>query len=116
MKTPSPSRPRPGPKPKMDKAKAAPRPRAQPANDPDAPDTGLIGLLEDIARDETAPAASRTAAARAVLEARGQLGKHQQAPGTGQDARPLVDLSRTELEAELARLRLHFAASLTKKT
>lgn len=72
--------------------------------------SGLISILDAIARDESAPGATRTAAARAVMEAGGLLGKHQRAPGDVGPAVPLGEATRPELEAELTRLRLHFAA------
>ena len=76
----------------------------------------MLSLLEQIARDTDAPAASRAAAARAVLEVQGMLGRHQVAPGEAAASRPLSEASRSELEAELARLRLHFAATSQRKS
>ena len=79
------------------------RGRTQPPQDPRA-------VLASIAGDKTATPTARTAAARTLAEMDGLLGKHQAAPGQGRDAVPVASLSRPELEAELARLRLRFAA------
>jgi hypothetical protein len=90
--------------------------KAQASLNIDASSLSLITLLERIATDEdNVSARDRTAAARAVMEARGELGKHQRAPGDALSQRPLSDLSRPELEAELRRLRLHFAARAPEK-
>jgi hypothetical protein len=72
-------------------------------------------MLERIATDETVSARERTVAARAVMEARGELGKHQRAPGDVLASRPLSEMSRPELEGELSRLRQHFTARLPEK-
>lgn len=84
------------------------RPEGAPSDNAD-PDE-LISVLERMARDPDAPAHARTAAARAVLEARGVLGKHQQAPDGDTAHVPLSQASRAELEQELVRLRRRFAA------
>jgi hypothetical protein len=76
----------------------------------------LITLLEGIATDPDARPADRTAAARTIMEARGHIGRHQVAPGDELAARPLSDLTRPQLEQELARLRQHFAARSQKIT
>ena len=76
----------------------------------------LITLLEGIATDPDARPADRTAAARTIMEARGQIGRHQVAPGDELAARPLSDMTRPQLEQELARLRQHFAARSQKLT
>ena len=95
-------------RPETEGASVSAGPKSSPAD--------LITILEDIARDVDAPGATRTAAARAVLEARGELGKHQRAPGDGTAIKPLSEATRPELESELARLRLHFAAHALAKT
>jgi hypothetical protein len=76
----------------------------------------LITLLEGIATDPDARPADRTAAARTIMEARGHIGRHQVAPGDELAARPLSDMTRPQLEQELARLRQHFAARSQKIT
>lgn len=73
-------------------------------------ETGLISVLEGIASDTDQPAAARTAAARAVLEARGVLGRHAPPPGSELARVPLSDCTRPQLEAELSRLRAAIAA------
>lgn len=77
---------------------------------PDKGGSDLLTTLQQIADDEDAAPQHRIAAARAVMEAKGELGKHQRAPGDGTGTQPLSDATRPELEAELSRLRLHFAA------
>lgn len=72
--------------------------------------TGMLAGLKKIAEDDTAQPQARTAAARAWLEAKGMLGRHQQAPGTGTADLSLSQATRGELEAELAALRLQYAA------
>jgi hypothetical protein len=76
----------------------------------------LITMLELVAADDLAPIRDRTAAARTVLEARGLIGRHQQAPGDELARRPLSDMTRPQLEQELERLRQHFAARAEKIT
>ena len=60
--------------------------------------------LERLLSDPTAPAAARSTAARTLAEMDGLIGRHQQAPDRTRDT-PIESLSRTELEAELGRLR-----------
>jgi hypothetical protein len=74
----------------------------------------LLTMLEGLASDGSAPARDRMVAARTILELRGQLGKHQRAPGDDLARRPLAGMTRPELEQELERLRQHFAARRPK--
>ena len=60
--------------------------------------------LERILADPTAPPAARSTAARTLAEMDGLIGRHQRAPDRTRDT-PVESLSRTELEAELGRLR-----------
>jgi len=69
-----------------------------------------LQTLRDIAGDGDAPASARAAAARSLAEAEGLLGRHQLAPGAVVGGVPLASASRQELESELARLRLQYAA------
>lgn len=63
-----------------------------------------LTVLREIMRDPEAPAAARGAAARTVLEVIGAIGRHA-APPPATDDRPLSTLTRSELDAELRRLR-----------
>lgn len=74
-----------------------------PDADADAQDVDLAReVLRAVARDKTAPAASRTAAARTLAEMAGALGRHS-APPQDKHLRPLGEMTREELLAELAR-------------
>lgn len=61
-------------------------------------------LLENLASDAKAGAQARASAARTLAEMDGFLGRHQTRPDRTADL-PVEELSRTELMAELARLR-----------
>jgi hypothetical protein len=65
--------------------------------------------LEAIALDPRATGTARASAARTLAELDGLLGKHQQPPER-HDSAQLSQLTRAELEAELARLRASCAA------
>jgi hypothetical protein len=56
--------------------------------------------LRDVLADRQAPAAARAAAARTILELNGALGRNAAPPID--TSRPTVELSRAEMEAELA--------------
>jgi len=58
--------------------------------------------LQTIADDATAPAAARVQAARTLAEMDGRIGRLQR---TADGPRPVRDLTRAELEAELVALR-----------
>ena len=60
--------------------------------------------LENLAKSPQAPAAARVTAARTLAEIDGLIGKHQQPPDRLSTSQ-LHELSRTELVAELERLR-----------
>lgn len=80
------------------------------------PDRGMLLLLQSIANDEKQPGSVRTAAARSVMEATGQIGKHQAAPDQDGGTAPLEGMTRKELEQELFRLRAAHAASAQVET
>ena len=62
-----------------------------------------IEALREVARDKKAPAAARAAAARTLLETAGKIGRLQTVSPT--DQRPLDQMSASEIENEIARLR-----------
>lgn len=64
--------------------------------------------LRDVARDRKAPAAARAAAARTLLEASGRIGRLQVSAPT--DNRPLNEMSASEIESEISRLRAERAS------
>ena len=64
-----------------------------------------IALLEAIAGDDNTAPSVAVAALRSLMEARGQIGKHQRAPGDALESAPLLAMSRADLESELRRLR-----------
>jgi hypothetical protein len=64
----------------------------------------LRGNLEALANDNSVPPAVRATAVRTLAEMAGLIGRHQEAPGRGQD-KAVGALSRLELEQELERLR-----------
>ncbi|GKT31947.1 hypothetical protein ADUPG1_006255 [Aduncisulcus paluster] len=65
-----------------------------------ASDTDLARFaLRLILQDKTAPAASRAAAARTLAEMAGALGRH--APPPSKASKPITEMTREELEAEL---------------
>lgn len=72
-------------------------PLPQPGDESLARDT-----LRAVAQDSAAPAAARAQAARTLLELAGRLGPQAE---RGTSDRPVSDLSRAEIEAELASLR-----------
>jgi ribonuclease D len=58
--------------------------------------------LREVAASERAPASARAAAARTLLEASGLIGRLQEKP---RNSKGLNEMTREELEAEIARLR-----------
>ena len=58
-------------------------------------------LVRQIMRDGAAPAAARAQAARTLAEMVGALGRHAAPPAS--EAKPVAEMTREELEAELAR-------------
>ena len=69
----------------------------------DAQDTeNTRKTLQAIADDPSAPASARVQAARTLAEMSGQIGRLQR---TADGQRPVRDLTRAELEAELVSLR-----------
>jgi hypothetical protein len=62
-----------------------------------------IAALRAVASDRNAPAAARAAAARTLLETCGRIGRLQETAPT--DARPLDEMSASELSEEIQRLR-----------
>lgn len=70
-----------------------------------------LATLREVCADRDAPAAARAQAARTLLEIEGSLGKHAKAPER-QD-KPLSDMSREDMAAEIAALRARRAAELT---
>lgn len=79
---------------------------ASPTDDAAAPDPQDVDLVREtlraICRDTTAPAAARAQAARTLAEMVGALGRHAAPPPP--PGKPLSELKRDELEAELAAL------------
>lgn len=72
---------------------------------PGAADIDLaLMVARDIAADPTKPAAARVQAVRTILEVQQALGKHAAKPDAGA-GKPLGQMTRAELEDELARLR-----------
>jgi hypothetical protein len=59
--------------------------------------------LIDVSEDANAPPAARAAAARTLLESIGDIGRLQSPQR--QSEKPLVEMTSTELEQELGRLR-----------
>lgn len=62
-----------------------------------------IEVLCGVARDETAPAAARAAAARTILELLGEIGRLQVEKRAGSES-PLGEMSVADLDREIARL------------
>jgi hypothetical protein len=71
-----------------------------------------LAALRDICGNPDAPAAARAQAARTLLEIDGSLGKHA-LPPIKPGNKPLAELSREEMAAELQALRTSRAAELT---
>lgn len=63
-----------------------------------------LKVARDIAADPTKPAAARVQAVRTILEVQQVLGKNAAKPDAGA-SKPLGQMTRAELEDELARLR-----------
>lgn len=73
-------------------------------NSADAQDVDLVReTLRAICRDPSAPAAARAQAARTLAELANALGRHAPPPPPPV-TKPLAQMTRAELEAELARL------------
>ena len=64
----------------------------------------VAAKLREVLDNPKAPPQARAAAGRTLAEMAGLIGRHQTAPARGA-AVPVGQLSRAELEAELARLR-----------
>lgn len=62
-----------------------------------------ISALVDVSKDATAPPAARAAAARTLLESIGDIGRLQEVQRSAE--KPLTELSASELDQEIARLR-----------
>jgi hypothetical protein len=86
----------------------APGSKSEPLNDVQidqnaASDEALArAALREVAASERAPASARAAAARTLLEAGGLIGRLQEKP---RNSKGLNEMTRDELEAEIARLR-----------
>ena len=61
----------------------------------------VVASLRAILTDPVASAASKASAARTLAEINGQLGKHAKPPAG--ESKPLAEMTRDELEAELTR-------------
>lgn len=79
--------------------------------DPGADRALIAATLRQIMRDGAAPAAARAQAARTLAEMVGALGRHAAPPAS--DTKPVAEMSREELEAELARSTLQHNPSAT---